>query len=722
MARAPAAGHGLLSYFTRHATVANLLLVVLIAVGAATLPKMRAQFFPDVVVDNVRVSVSWDGAGADDIDAAIVQPLEPALLAVEGVTSSAARSTEGRARITLEFEPGWDMSRAAADVEEAVGGVSTLPEDADPPEVTRGAWRDPVTDVVVSGPVGVDQLARFADEMVARLFVDGVTRTTIQGVVAPRTVVEVTSGALILNDVTMSEIAAAIGEEAATDPAGNVASGAARVRTGVAKRTKDDILAIVLRSNPDGSKLTVGDVANVYVEGIDRNVAYYVGETRAVTISVSRSAQGDAVRMQHIVEDVAEEMARSLPAGVQIELIRTRAELITGRLEILIQNGALGLGLVLLLLFLFLNSRTAFWVALGIPVSMLTAVSLMYAFGLTFNMISLFALIITLGIVVDDAIVVGEHADFRHRHRGEDALTAAETAARRMFAPVFASTLTTIIAFYGLTAIGGRFGDMIEDIPFTVIAVLSASLLECFLILPNHMAHAITHSGAQHWYDWPSRQVNRGFRWLREHAFRPGVRLVVMARYPVLAAAVLVLASQVALFIKGDVTFRFFNAPEQSDVTANFAMAPGATRDDTIAMVAILQKAVDDYGAELAVAQARAAAPALGPGRRQRGPRAGIGGRQGGRAPGRGVDRADRRRSQALFLVHLRERAAGPGAAASDARRVELSRRPLRPRRRRARRRADRRGCRDVEGSGRGAEDGGGAVPRGFSGRGQPRL
>ncbi|OIP84825.1 MAG: acriflavine resistance protein B, partial [Rhodobacterales bacterium CG2_30_65_12] len=536
----------------------------------------------------------------DDVDTGIVQALEPALLTVEGVASSAARATEGRARITLEFEPGWDMARATADVEEAVAGINTLPREADAPEVRRGNWRDPVTDVVITGPVGLDQVARFADEMVARLFLEGVTRTTIRGIAAPRTVVETTSADLVLHDVTMAQIAAAIAEEAAADPAGNVASGAARVRTGVAKRSPEQIEAIVLRSNPDGSKTTIGDVARIYTEGIDRNVAFFVADQPAITINVSRSAQGDAIGIQRSVEAVAGEMLLSLPEGVEIDLIRTRAALITGRLQILLENGLMGLGLVLVLLFLFLNSRTAFWVAAGIPVSMLLAVAIMYAMGLSFNMISIFALIITLGIVVDDAIVVGEHADFRARHRGEDPVTASETAARRMFPPVLSATLTTVIAFFGLTAISGRFGDMIEDIPITVIAVLAASLLECFLILPNHMAHALTHSTAQHWYDWPSRQVNRGFRVVRERMFRPLIRLVIAARYPVLAGVLAVLASQVALFIDGEVRFRFFNAPERTDVTANFAMAPGATRADTLAMLALVRETAEAYGAEVA--------------------------------------------------------------------------------------------------------------------------
>ena len=585
---------GILSYFARHATAANLLLVVLIVLGLAALPRMRAQFFPDVVVDSVSVSVVWEGAGAEDVDAAIVQALEPALLAVEGVESSTSSSREGRASISLEFEPAYDMARAADDVQSAIDAVTTLPEESEEPEVRRGAWRDRVTDVVITGPVGADQLGRFADELVTRLFAAGVTRTTIRGVAAPRTVIEVPSVNLIAHDITFAQIAAAIAEEVDADPAGDVEGANARVRTGVEKRDVDQLSRVVLRVNPDGSKLTVGDVARLRVEGMARDRSYFVGENPATSIRVDRSAQGDAIKIQHQVEEVAAEMQATLPQGVTIDLIRTRAEAITGRLDILLDNGAMGLGLVLLMLFLFLNARTAFWVAMGIPVSMLTAVALMYAFGLTLNMISLFALILTLGIVVDDAIVVGEHADARVKDMGEKPMQAAENAANRMWLPVFSSTLTTITAFFALTFISGRFGDMIKDIPFTVIVVLAASLMECFLILPNHMAHSLHRTARQdHWYDLPSRVVTRGFVWLRERLFRPFIALVIRARYPVLACAVLLLASQAALLVRGDVQWRFFNAPERGSVTGNWAMVPGTTRADTLAQMQELQRATE---------------------------------------------------------------------------------------------------------------------------------
>lgn len=593
-----AAASGILSYFTRHRTAANLLLLVLLVLGLAATPRMRAQFFPDIVSDTISLSVAWPGAGAEDVDRAIVQVLEPALLAIEGVDSSESTSFEGRASIRLEFEPGWDMALADDEVQQAIANVTTLPEDAEAPNIRRGGWYDRVTDVVITGPVDPAQLGNFTDEFVNRLFAAGVTRTTIRGLAAPRTVIEVPSSSLMMHDITLQQIATAIAAEVTTDPAGDVTGANARVRTGVAKRSPDQIARIVLRSNPDGSTLTVGDVATLRVEGVSRNRSYFVGDNPAMSVRIDRTALGDAIAIQHTVEKVAADMEATLPQGTSIDLIRTRAEAITGRLNILLDNGIMGLGLVLLLLFMFLNARTAFWVAAGIPVSMLTAIALMYAAGLTINMISLFALILTLGIVVDDAIVIGEHADARARRLNETPFQAAENAARRMAMPVFSATLTTVLAFFALTAISGRFGGLIADIPFTVIAVLAASLVECFLILPNHMAHALEHARKKHWYDTPSRVVNAGFRRMRDRVMRPIMAVVVRARYPVIAGAILLLASQIAMVMSGDVQWRFFNAPERGSVTGNFAMLPGATRADSIAMMREMQRATDDLARE----------------------------------------------------------------------------------------------------------------------------
>ena len=585
--------NAILSYFTRHKTAANLVLVIMIALGLVAGTQIRSQFFPDIVFEDIRVNVTWDGAGPEDVDAAIVAVLEPALLVVEGVESSSSVAREGTAQIRLEFEPDWDMSRATDDVAAAVEAVRNLPDGADDPQVSRGGWRDRVTDVVISGPVSAEQLGRFADEFVARLFREGITRTTIRGVAAPVIRVEAPEARLIQHGVTLREIADAIGEEAEANPAGDVGGGAARVRTGVEKRTADEIAGVVVRSNPDGGKLYVSDVAEIRVDGVDSGRGYFKGPYSAVSIRVDRSDQGDAIGMQHTVTEVAEAMQEVMPAGVKVELIRTRAEEITERLDILLDNGLLGLALVVGLLFIFLSARAAIWVAAGIPVAMLATIALMYTSGLTINMFSLFALIICLGIVVDDAIVVAEHADFRARRLGESATEASENAASRMAMPVFSATITTVLAFVGLTAIGGRFGALISDIPFTVIVVLLASLIECFLILPNHMAHALVSTGKARWYDWPSRTFNRFFDWFLANIFRRVMAMVIALRYPVLAGALVLLALSSAMYLRGDVTWRFFNAPEQASISGNIAMLPGAQRSDTLEMVRELQRAVE---------------------------------------------------------------------------------------------------------------------------------
>ncbi len=579
-------------YFTRHRTAANLLMVFMLAIGVIAATQMRAQYFPDVIVNEVSVSVPWAGAGAEDVDRAIVQLVEPVLLGVEGVAAVSSRASEGGAFISVEFEPNHDLATAESDVQAAVDALTTLPEGADDPVVAASAWRDRVTDVLISGPVGVDQLGRFADEFILRLFAEGISRATITGLADPETVVEVSSVTLMRHDLTMAEVAEAIANAARSNPAGEL-GGTARLRSGSEAQTAERIAAIVLRADPDGTILTVGDVATVRANAANAVRAAFVGQNPAMTIRVDRADDGDAIRMQAAVARLADEIQPGLPPGVTVKLVRTRAGQISDRLTLLLDNGLSGLALVLALLFLFLNVRIAFWVAAGIPIALVSALAVMWALGLTLNMISMFALIIMLGVVVDDAIVVGEHADFRLRTLGEPPAIAAENAAVRMAGPVLASSITTIVAFLGLLAVGGRFGELIAAIPITVAIVLVVSLVECFLILPNHLKGALVQEGHERWYDWPSRQMNRGMDWVRLRLIRPAMRILLIARYPALAAAVLALAWQSSLFLRGEVQFRFFSPPEQASVTGGFAMLPGASRDDTLAMMREVQRAAE---------------------------------------------------------------------------------------------------------------------------------
>lgn len=583
---------GIISYFARHGTIANLLLTLMIVVGLVSITKIRAQFFPDVVLETVTIAVGWKGAGPEDIDNGLVSLLEPALIGIDSVESIKSVSREGSARISINFETGTDMGKATQDVKDTVDQAQNLPENIDEISVKRRQWRDRVTNVVISGPVPLEQLSRFADEFSQKLYRLGISKTSIDGVSGPILRVTVPESMLVRHDLSLSLVAGAITAGAEANPAGEVGSSATRVRTGSSKRSIEQIGNIVVRSGSDGAKLLVSDLAILKVEGLSRGTAYFKEDNPAILIRVDRGAQGDAINIQNIVQTAVEDIQRTLPQGVKIELSGTRAEAIKNRLNILLKNGAQGLVLVVLLLFLFLSARTAFWVALGIPAAMLFSIAMMYAVGLTLNMISLFALILCLGIVVDDAIVVAEHADFRARRLGETPAVAAERSAIRMGLPVFTATLTTVLAFGGLVAIGGRFGRLIADIPFTVIVVLLASLAECFLILPHHMKHALSIKlNGDSWYDLPSIKFNELFRHCREKFFKPVTRLSIYLRYPLIAGAVALLLISISLLFSGEVKWRFFNAPERGGLTGNIAMLPGAKRIDTLAMLKELDRA-----------------------------------------------------------------------------------------------------------------------------------
>ncbi len=595
MARSPMQmqrNNGIVGYFAGHPTAASFVMAVMLVLGLVATTQIRSQFFPDVVIDTVTVSVAWDGAGPEELDSAVVTRLEPSLRTIDGVSSTTAVSREGAATITLVFEPGQDIARAAEDVKAAVEGVRNLPEGAEQPIVRRGTWRDKVTDIIIHGPIGAEQLGRIGDEVLTELLRAGITRAQMTGVATPQIEVIVPEVTRVRHDLSLREVADAIARQAASRPAGDLAGGAARLRAGDEQRTAEEIRDMVIGSARDGTQLAVRQVGRVTVTDADSGRAYYVGDEPAVLIRVDRTAEGDAIRIQAEVEGILDAIRPTLPEGVTVRLINPRASEISDRLTIVYQNALTGLVLVLGVLFLFLNLRTAFWVAMGIPVAMLAAVAVMYLGGLSLNMMSLFGLIIMLGIVVDDAIVIGEHADYRARTLGEAHSVAPVRAARRMMGPVFSSSVTTVLAFTALFFIGGPFGTLIADIPFVVAAVLAASLVESLLVLPSHMRHALQAGLRTRWYDRPSAWFNRQFARFGEGVFGPLITLVIRARYAVVAGLLLLLSLAAANVIRGDVPWQFYTAPESGSIAGNFAFLPGATREDSRAMTHELERAV----------------------------------------------------------------------------------------------------------------------------------
>ncbi len=578
-------------YFIAHSTIANLVLVLVIVLGFFSISKLRSQFFPDVVIETISVSVNWSGAGAEDLDTGVVGYLEPSLLELEGIEKIVSRSYEGVSRITIDFVSNWDMNKALDDVKLAVEEAQNLPDDIDKIDVKRRIWRDRVTNIVFSGSFTIEQLEKYSDEFLQLLYSKGITKTTSRGGMEPIVRVIVPEISLLKNNLTLRELSNTVSTGASSRPAGETYDGLARLKAGSEKTRQVDLAKITAKTLSSGESIKLGDISVISIDE-SPTVEFFKGDNPAIITRVDRGPEGDAIEIQEKVEALIEEFQLNMPETLNIELSGTRTEAIKNRLNILISNGVVGLILVLFFLFLFLNAETALWVAVGIPAALFASFGLMYLIGISINMISLFALIICLGIVVDDAIVVAEHADYRASSLKEDPYNAAKNAATFMGLPVFTATITTILAFSGLVLIGGRFGSLIADIPYTVILVLLASLLECFIILPNHMFHSLKNSAKRvRWYNAPSRKFNEKFEVFKNGYFRNFIKLNLQYRYLSFVFMLSLLFCSISLLVAGDVKWRFWNPPEIGRLTANIAMVSGAERKDTTVMLRELERA-----------------------------------------------------------------------------------------------------------------------------------
>jgi len=297
-------------------------------------------------------------------------------------------------------------------------------------------------------------------------------------------------------DLTVNDIARIFGQQSQDIPSGTLEGVVdVQVRSKGLAETVDSIGAIEVRSKSSGEKIFMRDIA-IIEERFDRDgVSLLRNGEPAIRLQIMRAVKADTLTIADAMHKYVAKIEPDLPAGLKIEKYRVRAEFLTQRINLLLSNGFWGLIIVLIVLFIFLNARIAFWVAFGIPAAVMGTLGVMWITGQSINMISLFALILTLGIIVDDAIVVGEHTATCWE-RGETALDAAERGATRMLAPVVAATLTTQAAFLPLFMIGGIIGDIIAALPAVVIAVLVASLIECFFILPGHLRHALSHTSS----------------------------------------------------------------------------------------------------------------------------------------------------------------------------------------------------------------------------------
>ncbi|MEM1364185.1 MAG: efflux RND transporter permease subunit, partial [Pseudomonadota bacterium] len=467
--------------------------------GLYALARINTQFFPTIETQTISVSTSWSGASAEDVASNILEVIEPEVRFIDGVKQVQSYAREGNGSIFLEFEPDTDMLTAKGDVDAAISSISNLPEDADTPKVSYRQFFDRVAKIALLGDVPEQTLAFYARQIRDDLIERGIDKVSFAGLRDEELRVTVPERELRRLNLSVEDISRAIASNSRDQPSGKLDGNFERqLRAASDVETPRSLGDVKVKAFASGEAVRLQDIATIENTFDDNDRMAFSGKQRAIELTVQRAPTADTLKTAGILTTYLNEIEGNLPAGLQVVKYEVSADSLSERIWLLVENGLMGLAIVVGVLFIFLNARIAFWVAAGIPVAMMATLGLMYVTGQTINMISLFALIMTLGIIVDDAIVVGEHTATRFA-MGDSPTEAAINGAGRMITPVIAAMLTTLAAFAPILLIGDTVGQIMGVLPLVVMAVIVASLVECFLVLPGHLAHGLEAKPPRRW-------------------------------------------------------------------------------------------------------------------------------------------------------------------------------------------------------------------------------
>jgi multidrug efflux pump subunit AcrB len=580
--------NNLIRMFVRHPVAPNLAMLIMIIAGIWATSQLSRQLLPAFAINVVTVSVDWPGAAAEDVETSVTQPLEDALLGLDEVRNINSASRDGSSKVDIEYALEADMGAALDQVKNEVAQIRNLPETAEEPQIALVTRNEGVARVVLTGPVR-EQLRPLANRFERELRALGLSRVDIVGLPKQEIAIEVAPDRLSELNVSLQEIANRVRGTSLNVPAGSVGSRdvSRQLRSQDQARSVEDFNDLPIATDNAGQLLTLRDIAEISRRSVDDEIELYADNRPAVELIINRADTEDALTVAEIMNGWLAEARLDLPPNVELAVYDEVWRTVDERIDLMASNAFSGLLLVLIVLYVFLNARVAFWVAVGIPVSVFAALMALYLLGGTINVMTLFAMIMTFGIIVDDAIVVGEDAVTRFQ-AGEGPASAAENAAVSMFAPVTAASLTTIAAFVPLLAIGGPTGSILFAIPLVVICVVLASLIECFVVLPGHLRHSLEGT-VEHQPSRLRRTVDVQFNKFRNGIFQDGVVWATNNRRTTLAVAVAGIMLIIGLMAGGRIGFSFFPQPDGTTITANARFVAGSPPER---MEQFLQQAV----------------------------------------------------------------------------------------------------------------------------------
>ena len=591
------------TWMARNHVAANLLMCFLLLSGFLGIAGMRKETFPEFSFDQIQIQVPYLGASPEEVEDGVCRRVEERLAGLSGIRRVQSTASEGMGIITAELEQGEDSSRILDDIKAAVDRIETFPVETEKPVVKESVRRNQVIDVVVYGDVPEKTLKVVAERVRDDLrATPGISQVELSGVRVDEISIEVPERTLREHRLTFSEISGAVRRASLDMPGGSVRSedGEILVRTKGLKYRGSEYADIPVLSRADGTELRLGDIATI-VDGFEDGdlISRFNGQPAAV-VQVFRTGEQSALEISEFVKEYIAEQQGHLPAGVGISYARDDARLLLSRLDLLLRNAQLGLVLVFICLSLFLDLRLAFWVMMGIPISLLGSFLLMQPFDLSINMLSLFAFIVSLGIVVDDAIVVGENI-FAHRERGKDFVTAAVDGTLEVGKPVVFAIFTSVAAFAPLAFVAGMMGKFIGIIPIIVVSMLLVSLVEALVILPAHLSGngdgplqrvwTRLFRTPLGWHRALRRLVDRNLRRLIDGPYTRTVRAAVACPATAIAVGLALMLGTVGMVTGGHIKFTFMPQIDSDWLVVSLAMPQGTTAAQTEAVVSRIEKA-----------------------------------------------------------------------------------------------------------------------------------
>ncbi|MFT4547075.1 MAG: multidrug efflux pump subunit AcrB [Verrucomicrobiales bacterium] len=586
----------LIYWFSRNHVAANFIMAGILLLGITTWFKLKKEIFPETATDIITILVPYPNASPEEVEKSICIPIEEAIQGVDGIDRIKSTSTENRGVVIVETANGYKVRNVMDDLKAQVDAIDSFPENAEEPIIAEVLIKSQVLSVAVSANTDEKTLRAFAEDIRDGLLNQKeITQVELYGVRPYEISIEVSEDTLRAYQLTLSQVANAVRASSLDLPGGSVRTDAGEVliKAEGKRYTEEEFGDITLISRDDGTVVKLRDIATIIDGFEDIDLTSRFEGAPAVVVNVFRVGDQDTLVVANDVKNYLEQARRDLPTGVTVEVWNDTSVMLAGRLDLLKRNGLMGLALVFIVLALFLRPSLAFLVSVGIPVSFAGAIWMMPQVDISINMITLFAFILVLGIVVDDAIVVGENV-YARMQRGEHPREAAWKGTHEVGVVVIFGVLTTAVAFTPMLMVSGVSGKIWRNIPLIVIPTLIFSLLQSKLILPAHLA-CLRPSD-------PNRKlgpimrlqknISNGLEVFVEKFYRPVLKLALHSRYVTLTIFIAVLAVTITFVSKGHIRFQFFPEVEAEIISAKLTMPNGVPFETTTTAVIQIEKAV----------------------------------------------------------------------------------------------------------------------------------